>query len=75
MSLATVFESVESPERGLAVGVRLTVNRLAQFVNPLLFGLLAQCFGISVAFWSAGIILFVVAVPVLLVLAWKRRVQ
>jgi hypothetical protein len=75
MSLATVFESVKSPERGLAVGVRLTVNRLAQFANPLLFGLLTQCFGISVAFWSAGIILFVVAVLVLLVLAWKRRVN
>jgi MFS family permease len=73
MSQATVFESVDSSERGVALGVRLTGNRLAQLSNPLLFGLLTQCFGISVAFWSAGGILFLVTLPALFMVAGKRH--
>ncbi len=73
MSQATVFESVESSERGLALGVRLTGNRLAQLTNPVLFGLLTECFGISVAFWAGGAILFFVALPVLIMLARRSN--
>jgi len=73
MSQATVFESVESSERGLALGVRLTGNRLAQLTNPVLFGLLTECFGISVAFWAGGAILCLVALPVLIMLARRNN--
>ena len=73
LSQATVFESVDSSERGLALGVRLTGNRLAQLFNPLLFGLLTQWFGISVSFWSGGALLLAVSLSVLLMVT--RRSQ
>lgn len=41
-------------ERGLAMGVRVTANRLAQVVQPALFGAVAGVFGIAAAFPAAG---------------------
>lgn len=57
LSMAVVADQTPPGERGLALGVRLTGNRLAQVVNPLFFGLVAQLFGIGPAFWAAGLLL------------------
>lgn len=57
LSMAVVADQTPAGERGLALGVRLTGNRLAQVVNPLFFGLVAQLFGIGPAFWAAGLLL------------------
>jgi MFS family permease len=54
LSMAAVTDGVRPEDRGLAMGVRLSGNRLAQLLNPLLFGLLIHGFGISAAFWVGG---------------------
>lgn len=41
-------------ERGLAMGVRVTANRLAQVVQPAVFGALAAVLGIAAAFPASG---------------------
>jgi len=70
LSQATVFESAPADQKGIAMGVRMTGNRLAQMSSPLLFGIVTQFYGISTAFWAAGLILFLVSVPIFL--WWKR---
>lgn len=44
-------------ERGLAMGVRVTANRLAQIVQPALFGALGATVGIAAAFPVSGALL------------------
>jgi MFS family permease len=70
LSQATVFESAPADQKGIAMGVRMTGNRLAQMSSPLLFGVSIQFGGITSAFWLAGLILFVVSIPVFL---WWRK--
>ena len=70
LSQATVFESAPPDRKGIAMGVRMTGNRLAQMSGPLLFGVVTQFFMISTAFWVAGLILFVVSIPVFF--WWKK---
>ena len=72
LSQATVFESAPTDQKGIAMGVRMTGNRLAQMSSPLLFGIVTQVFGISTAFWVGGLILFLVSVPVFL---WWRGTE
>jgi MFS family permease len=72
LSQATVFESAPADQKGIAMGVRMTGNRLAQMTSPLLFGIVSQFYGIPTAFWIAGLILFLVSVPVFL---WWRRTE
>src|SRR5680860_225575 len=47
----------DPPERGLAMGVRVTANRLAQTVQPALFGALGATVGIAAAFPASGALL------------------
>jgi MFS family permease len=69
LSQATVFDSAQPSQKGIAMGVRMTGNRLAQMLSPLLFGAVTQFSGLSTAFWVAGLLLFVVSIPVFL--WWK----
>jgi len=71
LSQATVFDSVEPSKRSVAMGVRLSGNRLAELVNPLFFGFLIQYTTLSTAFVFGGIVLFLVTVPILL--WWMRH--
>lgn len=72
LSMATVSEGVGPEDRGTAMGIRLTGNRLAQLFNPIFFGTLAQAFGYSVAFIAGGGMLAACAVPLALWWANKR---
>jgi len=54
ISLMMVTGGARPGERGLAAGLRLTGNRLAQFGGPVLFGVLAGAAGIAAPFVAAG---------------------
>jgi predicted MFS family arabinose efflux permease len=48
-------------ERGLAMGLRVSSNRLAQMVQPVLFGGLASAAGLPAAFLAGGAFMSAVA--------------
>lgn len=56
LSMSLVADSAENDRMGLAVGLRLTGNRVADFVAPLVFGLTATAFTIGSVF-SLGAVL------------------
>lgn len=58
VSMLTVADSVSAEIRGLAMGIRLTGNRLAQLVNPIFFGAVTSVWGLNVAFIFGGCLLF-----------------
>ncbi|HEY8393834.1 MAG TPA: MFS transporter [Thermaerobacter sp.] len=68
LSMLAAANAVPVAERGLAMGVRLTGNRLAELTSPLLFGPLADAVGLAPAFYAAGILLLAAA---LLSLSWR----
>ncbi|OHE68951.1 MAG: hypothetical protein A2Z99_01630 [Treponema sp. GWB1_62_6] len=72
LSMATVSEGVPPEDRALALGIRLTGNRLAQLANPVFFGLLAQNLGFGPAFIAGGVVLVLCALPIL---AWRRKLR
>ncbi|MBA3622257.1 MAG: MFS transporter [Euzebyales bacterium] len=47
----------EPAERGLAMGLRVTSNRLAQVAQPLVFGALISTVGMAMAFPASGVLL------------------
>lgn len=57
LSMVAVADNTSDEERGLAMGLRLTGNRLAQVTNPLIFGLIATLSGLLPAFIVSGVIL------------------
>jgi MFS family permease len=65
LSMATVSEGVRPEDRGVAMGIRLTGNRLAQLINPVFFGLIAQTYGLGVSFVSGGFLLFGSVLPII----------
>ncbi|WP_243149657.1 MFS transporter [Thermaerobacter sp. PB12/4term] len=69
LSMLAAANSVPAAERGLAMGVRLTGNRLAELTSPLLFGPLAEWVGLGPAFHGAGLLLLAAA---LLSLRWRH---
>jgi len=69
LSMATVSEGVKPEDRGVAMGIRLTGNRLAQLINPLFFGIIAQVYSLGAAFISGGFLLFAAVLPILI---WWR---
>ena len=69
LSMATVSEGVDPEDRGVAMGIRLTGNRLAQVINPVCFGLVAESFGLSISFIAGGVLLFLTGLPIAL---WWR---
>lgn len=44
-------------ERGLAMGIRVTSNRLAQVLQPVVFGALASATSLALAFPASGVLL------------------
>lgn len=48
-------------ERGLAMGLRVSANRLSQLVQPVLFGAAAAVAGMPAAFATGGVVMGVVA--------------
>jgi len=69
LSMATVSEGLKPEDRGVAMGIRLTGNRLAQLINPLFFGIIAQVYSLGAAFISGGFLLFAAVLPILI---WWR---
>lgn len=57
MTIAWIANAVPRAERGTAIGVRLTGNRLAQLVLPSLLGTLAGAAGLAALFWTLGAVL------------------
>ena len=66
LSMLAVAETVDQSERGLALGARLTGNRLAQVASPLLYGMVAEVAGIEAAFVTGGLVLLAVTASLLL---------
>jgi MFS family permease len=46
-----------SGSRGLAMGLRVSANRLAQVVQPVLFGSVGSLLGLPIAFAFGGVVL------------------
>ena len=55
--MTIVARNVSADTRAVAMSVRLMGNRLASFVNPLVFGMVAAVGGIPAAFVAAGILM------------------
>lgn len=60
LSMAMVIDHVAPEERGLAVGFRLTLNRVAQFIGPLALGWVAAWYGTRSVFVAAGLTMLLV---------------
>ena len=56
LSMVVVVDRVQEFEKGLALGVRLTGNRLAQFISPLTLGLLAEAIGLGRMFLTGALL-------------------
>lgn len=61
LTMVIASDAVPRSQRGLAMGMRLTGNRFAQFISPLIFGFVAQWGGYDTAFIVAGGLLASVA--------------
>jgi MFS family permease len=57
MTIAWVANRVPREERGTALGVRLTGNRLGQLVLPAIMGTLAGAAGLAAMFWALALVL------------------
>ncbi|HHW10194.1 MAG TPA: MFS transporter [Firmicutes bacterium] len=68
LSMIAVADAAGDHEKGLAMGLRLTGNRLAQVTNPLLFGFVTQAAGMGPAFVLAG---FLLTGTALLLIRWR----
>lgn len=69
LSIVTITDYVPRNRLGFALGLRLTGNRLAQALSPLLIGLVAEFAGIPWAFIAAAAALLVTAG---IILKWRR---
>lgn len=72
LSMLAAANAVPVTQRGVALGVRLTGNRLAELTSPLLFGPLAEVVGLAPAFYVAGALLLAAAVGSL---AWREGLE
>lgn len=57
VSMTIVARNVSADTRAVAMSVRLMGNRLASFVNPLVFGMVAAVGGIPAAFVAGGVLM------------------
>ena len=72
LSMIAVAANTEPHELGFAMGIRMTGNRLAQFVNPVFFGFTSQMVGIGNSFLLAEVLLLSTTG---LLLRWRRAFQ
>lgn len=61
LTMVIASDAVPRSQHGLAMGIRLTGNRLAQLISPLIFGFVVEWGGYSSAFLVAGALLVSVA--------------
>ena len=54
LTVSLLMKTVEPTERGLSVGLRGTVNRVASIAAPVLMGLIAEIFGLEMSFYIVG---------------------
>jgi MFS family permease len=59
VSMVTVVEESEPGNRGFLLGLRLTGNRVAQLVGPLVIGLVADALGFGPAFLAGALVVVV----------------
>ncbi|WP_167856031.1 MFS transporter [Natronospirillum operosum] len=59
ISIMLMVDWVKGPDHGKLMGWRLLVNRTAQMLSPLMFGLVAQAFGLVSAFLFSGVLLLI----------------
>ena len=71
LSMAAVASNVKKEDAGVAMGVRLTGSRIADFTNPVFFGAVSQSFGITNAFLSGG--LFLILGDIFLIIWFLRN--
>lgn len=57
LSMVMVVAGANETELGFALGVRLTVNRLAQLVGPLVIGVVADLASLQVGFVASGLVI------------------
>lgn len=67
LTMVAVADHVGVKERGFALGLRLTGNRVAQVVGPFLLGVVLEVAGFGLTFLGAGLALVVSS---LLILLW-----
>lgn len=56
LSMVMVLSEIERRHRGLALGFRITANRLAQLLGPALVGLIASLAGLTFAYVSVALL-------------------
>jgi MFS family permease len=56
LSMVTLVDHVAREDQGLAFGVRLTSNRVAHLLSPIVVGGAAQAFGLATALLLAGVL-------------------
>ena len=61
VSMVMVADRVAPGERGVALGVRLTGNRLAQLLSPLALAVVAERAGLPVFFLAHGLLVLIAA--------------
>lgn len=61
VTVELMAQHTSADERGLAMGVRVSSNRLAQMVQPVLFGGMASVAGLPAAFLAGGAFMSAVA--------------
>lgn len=54
LSMVTLVDHVERKDQGLAFGVRLTSNRVAHLLSPVVVGVIAEVYGLAAALLLAG---------------------
>lgn len=54
LTVSLLLGAVGPGERGLAIGLRGTLNRVASIAAPVLMGLIAELFGVEAAFYVIG---------------------
>jgi sugar phosphate permease len=57
LSTAALLEGTIPEHRGEVLGVQMMMNRVSQFVIPVIFGGLGGLIGVSAIFWGSGFVL------------------
>lgn len=63
LSMIMVLDQVQASKRGLVLGLRISVNRLAQVVGPAGLGLVASFGGIRAAYAVTAVVALVIVLP------------
>jgi MFS family permease len=75
LSLSMISGQTSADERGIAVGLRLMSNRMAQFMDPILFGVLTALIGLKHTFILIGLFLLMMSVITISLLHVQERKQ